>query len=136
MTAKTQCALPVCSQLRSVPRTPTPLQSHPPAPCFSPLLASPATQQLHRVEFQIVHAVNLKRKINLPHHHQRCPGFIPISTSTPTLRILLTICGVSMLQIFEPFSLCCRAYTDKIERAGELCHLTILFTFWAKITFS
>lgn len=40
---------------------------------------------------------------------------------TLTLRILLTICGVSMLQIFEPFSLCLSAYTGKLNKQQADC---------------
>lgn len=47
--------------------------------------------------------------------------FIPISTHTLGLRILLTMCGVSMLQIFEPFSPRCSTYAGKLNEQRANC---------------
>lgn len=55
--------------------------------------------------------VNLRTPINLP-RHPTVPWFIPIS-ALPTKNLTDRIYGVSMLQIFEPFSLFCNAYTGK-----------------------
>lgn len=85
------------------------------------------TQQLHVGQFQMV--CQFKEEIDKSAPPPTVPWFYSHFRS-PTKNLTDRICGVSMLQIFEPFSRCRNAYTGKLNERGGLCRLTILYTFF------
>lgn len=93
------------------------------------------TQQLRVGQFQMV--CQFKEEIDKSAPPPTVPWFYSHFRS-PTKNLTDRICGVSTLQIFEPFSHCRNAYTGKLNERGGLCQLTILYTFFPskKISFS
>lgn len=97
------------------------------APHSSHQLTVRVTQQLRVGQFQTV--CQFKEEIDKSAPPPTVPWFYSHFRS-PTKNLTDRICGVSMLQIFEPFSRCRTAYTGKLNERGGLCQLTILHTFF------
>lgn len=94
------------------------------------------TQQLHVAGFQIVCNCQFIETDKSGPTTNGALVLFPFPL-TLALRIVLTMCGVSMLQIFEPFSPCCSAYTGKLNKQQEDCASWQYYTLSEqKITFS